>query len=50
MKQTTPKISLNNQLMLFNVTYENEVKKMIDDEKFSVLKQYNDFLSNQNLF
>ena len=50
MKQTTPKISLNNQLMLFNVTYENEVKKMIDDEKFSVQKQYNDFLSNQNLF
>lgn len=50
MKQTTPKISLNHQLMLFNDTYENEVKKMIDDEKFSVLKQYNDFLSNQNLF
>jgi len=50
MNQTTPKISLNHQLMLFNDTYESEVKKMIDDEKFSVLKQYNDFLSNQNLF
>ena len=46
MNQTTP----NHQLMLFNATYENEEKKMIDDENFSVLKQYNDFLSNQNLF
>ena len=50
MNSTLPRIPYNEKLMLFNSSYENEVKKIVDDEKFLVLNEYNNFLSNQNMF
>ena len=44
-----PKIYYNEKLKIFNNVFENEIKNKIDKEKFSVIKDYNQFLSNQNL-
>ena len=34
MNLTLPRIRYNEKLMLFNTSYENEVKKIVDDENF----------------
>ena len=48
-KEVHPKIFLNEKLKIFNNVFENEIKNQIDKEKFSVIKEYNKFLLNQNL-
>ena len=47
--KTLPKISENNKIKIFNETFENEIKNNIDTEKFTVIKEYNNFLFNQNI-
>ena len=49
MNKALPKIPENDKLKIFNHVFENEIKNKIDIEKFSVIKEYNKFLSNQNL-
>lgn len=49
MGNTMPKINFNKQLMIFKKTYKDEVKKMLDDEKFETLNEYNTYLSSLNI-
>jgi len=44
-----PKIHYNEKIKILNTVFENEIKSKIDEEKFSVINGYNDFLLNQNL-
>ena len=49
MNEAKPKIPANEKLIIFNNVFENDIKNQIDNEKYSVIKDYNVFLSNQNL-
>ena len=50
MDKTLPKIHFNTKMEIFNKVFENETKTLIDKKIFSILKNYNQFLLNQNLF
>lgn len=49
MDKNHPKIYYNEKIKILNTVFENEIKSKIDEEKFSVINDYNRFLLSQNL-
>ena len=49
MKGAMPKIPDNEKLRIFNYVFENDIKNQLDNAKYSAIKDYNEFLLNQNL-
>ena len=44
MKKNHPKIYYNEKIKILNTVFENEIKSKIDEEKFTIINGYNQFL------